>query len=194
MAHKPAADINFLIGSKIMQQHPLKPSYALSFVIAGIFITAPAFADKPSWNGQDQAGKHERREKSNHNRDHDDRLFQQRGGHESDKRDFGERRYFDDRHRAVIRDYYIEEYRSGHCPPGLLKKHNGCMPPGQAKKWRLGYPLPRNVVYYDLPQAIVSQLGLPMPGYRYARVDSDILLMAIGTGLVVDAIMDLGGY
>ena len=25
-------------------------------------------------------------------------------------------------------------YGAGGCPPGLAKKHNGCMPPGQAKK------------------------------------------------------------
>ena len=36
-------------------------------------------------------------------------------------------------------------YGVGGCPPGLAKKHNGCMPPGQAKKlyrgerWRNGY-------------------------------------------------------
>jgi hypothetical protein len=24
-------------------------------------------------------------------------------------------------------------YESGHCPPGLAKKHNGCLPPGHAK-------------------------------------------------------------
>jgi hypothetical protein len=36
-------------------------------------------------------------------------------------------------------------YGRGGCPPGLAKKHNGCMPPGQAKKlyrgqrWRSGY-------------------------------------------------------
>jgi hypothetical protein len=38
-------------------------------------------------------------------------------------------------------------YDSGYggCPPGLAKKHNGCMPPGQAKKlyrgqrWESGY-------------------------------------------------------
>jgi len=37
-------------------------------------------------------------------------------------------------------------------------------------------------------------LGSPLPGYRYARVGSDIVLMAIGTGLVVDAILDLNRY
>ena len=25
-------------------------------------------------------------------------------------------------------------FASANCPPGLAKKHNGCMPPGQAKK------------------------------------------------------------
>ena len=36
-------------------------------------------------------------------------------------------------------------YGVGGCPPGLAKKHNGCLPPGQAKKlyrgdrWRSGY-------------------------------------------------------
>jgi hypothetical protein len=36
-------------------------------------------------------------------------------------------------------------YGVGGCPPGLAKKHNGCMPPGQAKKlyrgqrWQSGY-------------------------------------------------------
>ena len=36
-------------------------------------------------------------------------------------------------------------YGRGGCPPGLAKKHNGCMPPGQARKlyrgqrWESGY-------------------------------------------------------
>lgn len=65
------------------------------------------------------------------------------------------------------------------------------MPPGQAKKWRIGRPLPRGVIYYDLPPPLVVELGVPPRGYRYVRIASDILLIAIGTGLVVDAITDL---
>lgn len=40
---------------------------------------------------------------------------------------------------------YDDGYRGGGCPPGLAKKHNGCLPPGQAKKlyrgerWQNGY-------------------------------------------------------
>ena len=101
-------------------------------------------------------------------------------------------RHFEDRHRSIVREYYVAEYRTGHCPPGLAKKHNGCMPPGQAKKWRVGQPLAREVVYYEVPQPLVVRLGAPPPGYRYVRVAADILMIAIGTGLVIDAIADLG--
>ena len=47
----------------------------------------------------------------------------------------------------------------GGCPPGLLKKNNGCMPPGQYKKmYRVGqrfpagygYPWTYNQIPYDL--------------------------------------------
>ena len=100
-------------------------------------------------------------------------------------------RYFEERHRVVIREYFETEFRSGKCPPGLAKKHNGCMPPGQAKKWRIGAPLPREVVFYDLPPEIVVRIGVPPPGHRYVRAAADILLIAIGTGMVVDAITDL---
>ncbi len=32
-------------------------------------------------------------------------------------------------------------------PPGLAKKNNGCLPPGQAKKrYQVGQPLPRRVL------------------------------------------------
>jgi Ni/Co efflux regulator RcnB len=94
--------------------------------------------------------------------------------------------------RVVIHDYYRTESRSGHCPPGLAKKNNGCMPPGQAKKWRQGERLPREVVFHELPSRLAVKLTVPPPGYRYVRVANDILMIAIGSGLVVDALQDLG--
>jgi Ni/Co efflux regulator RcnB len=66
------------------------------------------------------------------------------------------------------------------------------MPPGQAKKWSIGRPLPRDVIFYDVPPELVVQIGNPPAGYRYARVATDILLVAVGTGMVIDAIQDLG--
>lgn len=101
--------------------------------------------------------------------------------------------YFQDRQRIVINNYYGEQFRSGHCPPGLAKKNNGCMPPGQAKKYIVGQRLPSHVVYYAIPQTVSVQLGTPPSGYKYVRVASDILLIAVGTSMVVDAIVDLGG-
>ena len=85
-------------------------------------------------------------------------------------------------------------YGYGHsCPPGLAKKHNGCLPPGQAKKrWTIGRPLPREVIFYNLPPTLVVELGVPPPGYRFVRVANDLLLIAIGTGMVLDAVTDLG--
>jgi pilus assembly protein FimV len=99
---------------------------------------------------------------------------------------------FADRERVIVYEYYVKEYERGHCPPGLARKHNGCMPPGQAKKWRIGHPLPREVIFYDLPPSLVADIGVPPPGYRYVRVASDILMIAAGTGIVADAIEDLG--
>lgn len=101
------------------------------------------------------------------------------------------RRYFNDDQRVYIQDYYANQYQRGHCPPGLEKKNNGCMPPGQAKKWEIGRPLARDVVFYDLPQAVMGQLGPPPLQHRYVRVAQDILLMERETGMIVDAIDNL---
>ncbi len=137
---------------------------ALALGIALGLCVAPVLAEKPEWAGE---GK----------------------GHGKDKQ---KNKHFDDDKRAHIRSYYEDEFRGGHCPPGLAKKHNGCMPPGQAKKWRMGRPLPQDVVIYDVPPALVIRIGVPPPGYKYVRVASDILLIAAGTRLVADAITDLG--
>ncbi|MEE4607686.1 MAG: RcnB family protein [Desulfobacteraceae bacterium] len=104
----------------------------------------------------------------------------------------GRQRHFGNVDRSPIDRYYADQFRRGKCPPGLAKKGNGCMPPGQAKKWRLHRPLPRDVIFYDLPRDILVHLGTPPSGHRFVRVAGDILLIAVGTGMVVDAIEDLG--
>ena len=107
--------------------------------------------------------------------------------------DQGHGKHFGDHDRTVIHDYYVDAGRGGgHCPPGLAKKNNGCLPPGQAKKWAMGQPLPSAVVYEPLPPALVVQLTPPPGGYRYVRVAGDILMISAGTHMVVDAIQDLG--
>jgi Ni/Co efflux regulator RcnB len=91
----------------------------------------------------------------------------------------------------IYGDHHAKKHYKGHCPPGLAKKHNGCMPPGQAKKWRRGYPLASDVIFHELSHRMARQLGRPPAGHRYVRVAQDILLIAAGTGLVVDAVYDL---
>jgi Ni/Co efflux regulator RcnB len=101
--------------------------------------------------------------------------------------------YFSDRDRTLVRTYYGEHYGPGakSCPPGLAKKNNGCLPPGQARKWAVGQPLPAGVVLYSVPQPVLVQLPVAPAGYRYVRVASDILLIAVGSRMVIDGMTDL---
>ena len=97
-----------------------------------------------------------------------------------------------DRDRTTVYTYYRTEFVRGDCPPGLAKKNNGCLPPGQAKKlWGVGQPLPSTVVYYPLPQPLMVQLAPPPPGYDYVRIDDDIVLMRRDTRLVSEIITNL---
>ncbi len=94
--------------------------------------------------------------------------------------------------RESVRFYFVEEHGRGKCPPGLAKKNNGCLPPGQAKKrYVVGQPLPRGVEIVSLPPELSVRIGPPPAGYRYWVVDGDIVKLAVGTQLVVDAIEGL---
>jgi Ni/Co efflux regulator RcnB len=155
-----------------------KTAVSAMLLAAGSLAALPVQAEKPEWAGKGGKPQAERNG-GNKQRDRDDSA---RDG----------RHHFGDRQQVIVRDYYAQEYRGGHCPPGLAKKNNGCMPPGQAKKWSKGRPLPRDVVYYDVPAQLVVRLGAPPAGHKYVRVAADILLIAVGTSMVVDAITDLG--
>ena len=99
--------------------------------------------------------------------------------------------YFQIHQIEAARNFYDKPENRGFCPPGLAKKGTGCLPPGQAKPWKKGASLPDSVTYYELPRSVVLALGVPPQGYKYVRVASDILLIAIGTNMVMDAIEDL---
>lgn len=97
-----------------------------------------------------------------------------------------------DRDRRIVYSYYRTEYASGRCPPGLAKKGNGCLPPGQAKNvWVVGRPLPPTVIYQPVPLVLVQQLEPVPPGYGYVQVDNDVLLMDMTNRLIADVISDL---
>ncbi len=97
-----------------------------------------------------------------------------------------------DRDRMAVRSYFRTEYVGGNCPPGLAKKGNGCLPPGQASAlWAIGRPLPSAVAYYPLPEALLMQLTPAPAGYEYVRIGSDVLLMVTATRVIREPIADL---
>lgn len=99
---------------------------------------------------------------------------------------------FSDTQRAAARGYFVEAYGRGKCPPGLAKKQNGCLPPGQAKKrYVVGHPLPEGIVVAPLAVELSVRIGPAPGGYVYGMVDGDLVKLAAGTMLVVDAIEGL---
>lgn len=79
-------------------------------------------------------------------------------------------------------------YGAGGCPPGLAKKNNGCMPPGQAKKlYNVGqrYPMSYGTpwTYNQIPYDLRNQYAFdPRSNYYYGdgyvyRVDPRTMLI-----------------
>ena len=177
--------------------HPLARLVLVAAAVAGTgaALTNNAWADKPD------SERHERgrgAEQRYEDRRGDDRRVDDRRGHAR----YGDRAYyerrpmvelrFSDHDRRFIHDYYGAQWQRGKCPPGLAKKNNGCLPPGQAKVWQMGQPLAYGVQRYPLPPEVLIRLPIPPAGHEFVRVASDILLIAVGSGMVIDAIQDLG--
>ncbi|MCZ8252967.1 MAG: hypothetical protein O9318_10885 [Hylemonella sp.] len=178
---------------KLFQKLPL-------YIVGGAMVLSgcAVVAEAPGSSGQSMGReRQERRDDDRRDRD-DDRRGDKRDKHRGDRDD--DRRggsvqvqiggYFGERQRADVYAYYGQPPRA-HCPPGLAKKNNGCQPPGQAKKWKLGQPLPRDIGYGPIEADIRIRLGTPPAGHEFVRVAQDILLIAVGTSIVIDAIEDL---
>lgn len=161
-----------------------------AFVLAASVAFAPlaTLAGKPEWAGH---GKNKHAENDN---DQGGRTYstQPSTNQGNVSVDIHIGNYFGSGQREQVQTYYRQQAQSGHCPPGLAKKNNGCLPPGQAKKWAMGKPLPRDVVYTPIDPRVMVRLGTPPAGHRFVQVAADILLIAVGTSMVVDAIQDLG--
>jgi Ni/Co efflux regulator RcnB len=172
-----------------MSPSPVLWSRTLTLCLALGFASLSVQAGKPDWVDDGKHGKsHQQGE-----RRHDDRRSVTREAAPSGvsvQIQIGG--YFRDEQRQSTRAYYEPRVRAGKCPPGLAKKANGCLPPGQVKTWQRGEPLPRHVVVYPVPNEVRIRLGVPPAGHKFVRVASDILLIAVGTSMVIDAIEDLG--
>ena len=100
-----------------------------------------------------------------------------------------------DHDRNLVHTYYRTEYAAGRCPPGLAKKNNGCLPPGQVNRaWVIGQPLPPQIVYEPMPQELWAQLTPPPYGYQYVRVSDDIVLMSTATRVIAGLLGNLGNF
>ncbi len=156
------------------------PYLYLAALLAPALIASPAAAEKGghgNGNGNGNGNKNYAHER--HYNDDDSRY------HSS--RDDGRVVVIIDSERDYIRDYIRTDYRR-HCPPGLAKKNNGCQPPGQAKKYRVGYPLPDDVIYVPVPRDLLVHLSPVPSGYQYVKVDKDVLLIAEASKKVIDAV------
>jgi len=146
-------------------------------LVALVLAAVPALADKPSHAGKPK-GKDKKKVVVVDTKDKDRRPDAVV--------------IFSDRDRDVWRTYWVDTYGRGKCPPGLDKKDNGCLPPGRAKKrYVVGQRLPIAVVVRPLPAVLVTKLGPAPAGYKYGMVDNDVVKLAVGTRMVVDAISAL---
>lgn len=97
---------------------------------------------------------------------------------------------FDGDARDRVQSYYRTGFAGQDCPPGLAKKHNGCLPPGQAKRrFPPGSVVPDTIVLYPLPRELEIRLR-PLPsGYVYRYADREVLVVAEAARKVIDAVV-----
>lgn len=180
-----------------------RPHRLLVLLLAGLVGSGPVLANPPSWagggkhgGGGDMFGGESQHERKAKNERDERRPTRARGGDDVGKGTHMGRAplkpgaYFNDRSRNAVHTYY-SSHPVRPCPPGLAKKNNGCLPPGQAKKWQIGEPLPPTVVLAPVPQQIIVSLPPVPPGHKYVQVAGDILLIAVGSKMVVDGINGL---
>ena len=175
-----------------------------ALAIATLFLAAaPAFAKDHQNDGRSN-GKHAQKESQKAQKHAEkeyakdrkevrkERAKAQKRADKRRREDIKQGAYFDDQQRISVRQYYTHTYANGkRCPPGLAKKHNGCVPPGQAGNWQVGQPLPRGVTVYTVPQPVIRLLPPAPYGYRYARIGGDIVLVQQQNNLIVDIIIGL---
>lgn len=155
--------------------------FTICTLVLTLITAGAAFADKPAKPGQGKGqGKAQNKGQE---------KVQSKGQSQAKGNDAHVTVRFGDNDRNAARDYFAAQYGRGNCPPGLAKKNNGCLPPGQAKKrYQIGQRLSHDVIYVDAPSALVVRLSPPPSGQKYVIVDGDLVKLAIGTMLVVDAI------
>jgi hypothetical protein len=154
-----------------------RPASLLALFLAAVLAATPALARPPKAALDDRG-------------DPSARSDDIGKGARLSKKEIAPGAYFNDRNREAVRAYYPAR-KGKSCPPGLARKGNGCLPPGQALKWHVGDRLPRDVKAGPVPHAVLVKLPRLPPGHKYVQVAGDILLVAIGSQMIVDGINGL---
>ncbi|MDZ4048709.1 hypothetical protein [Limnobacter sp.] len=157
-----------------------------------LIASGSAYADKPE-KGNGNQGKNkeqseQRGQKENRKGGGNEKGNRVDGGRDSGQGGVSVSFNFGGAETRIVRDYYGGQVAKGKCPPGLAKKGNGCQPPGQAKQWQKGRALGSDVRYYDIPNELRIRLPAPPLNHKYVQLGTDLLLIAVGTAIVVDAI------
>ena len=175
-------------------KNPVNARRILALAIASLFIAGSAVAKDKDHEGQGNSKQAQKQQDKQDKKAAKQQEKQQKQAAKREREDIKMGAYFNDQHRAYARQYYSQHYGDGRrCPPGLAKKNNGCMPPGQARNWAVGQPIPRGVIVYSVPQPVIVQLPPAPYGYRYARIGNDIVLVQRQNNLIVDIIQGLLG-
>jgi hypothetical protein len=156
---------------------------AAAAIIAGALSIGAAQADKPSWagHGHGNGNSHEVSDEGNgKGDDQGENEEHHHGKHHHDEVKLVEH------DRVVIREY-IGHHRDKWCPPGLAKKHNGCMPPGQLK-YKVGETIPTTVHYTLVPRTVVRTWAPLPPDEIYVRTGGDVYVMDKTSRTILDAV------
>ncbi len=148
-----------------MKKACFQNSIALAVLLIGFLIAGPALAEKPPWagGGKDKSdgpsqkweskggpvghrdfgkddngsgkGKDKDKHKDKYSKGKDKDRDKEKGKYNDSNRKH--QKYFSSDKVVIINNYYSGQYKKArHCPPGLAKKHNGCMPRDRRRSGR----------------------------------------------------------
>lgn len=166
----------------------------IALAVASVLMLGTAIA-KEKGDDHEKGGKHsQKNEDKAEKRAEKAEKKADKKAEKREREDIKQGAYFNDQQRTLVRQYYTTTYSNAkRCPPGLAKKNNGCMPPGQAQDLVLGQPVPKNVIVYQVAQPVIRKLPAAPVGYRYERIGGDIVLVQQDSNIVVDIIKGLLG-
>ena len=137
-------------------------------------------------------------DRGRHERRYDDRGKDRRDHRGHDRRDY-ERRDWDRRHhrdhnRWDRRDAYRAGYRQGRADQRRYDRGRYIAPRGyHVRSWRHGDHLPRSyyATRYIVHDYHAYHLSPPPRGHHWVRVNNDVILAAVASGLVVSVVHGL---